>query len=203
MLQECLPDDNIGCIRMDNMTINNDKLSQWVEEYSSDLLNWAFHKVSDIELAKDLVQDTFLAAYEKIATFKGDSSPKTWLFSILNHKIIDFYRKKINQPISLDNQSFSTFFDEEGSWKLDKRPKDWKEEEVELLDNTEFREILNKCLGELPEMWNDSIRLKYLLGKNGDEICQELEITPTNLWQIIHRAKVQLRECVENGWFKN
>ena len=68
-------------------------LPQWVESYTENLHSWAFHKVSDGELAKDLVQDTFLAAAEKIESFKGDSSPKTWLFSILNHKIIDHYRK--------------------------------------------------------------------------------------------------------------
>jgi len=34
-----------------------------------------------------------------------------------------------------------------------------------------------------------------------EEICQELEITPTNYWQIMHRAKLQLRECIENNWF--
>lgn len=90
------------------------RLTQWVETYSSDMFSWAIHKVSDTELAKDLVQDTFMAATEKIEGFKGDSSPKTWLFSILNYKIIDHYRKKINQPVRIDNQSFSSFFDEDG-----------------------------------------------------------------------------------------
>ena len=184
------------------MTGDN-RLTQWVETYTKELYSWAFHKVSDSELAKDLVQDTFLAAVERIQSFKGDSSPKTWLFSILNHKIIDYYRKKINLPTNIENQSLLSFFDEEGSWKTDKRPKDWDEDETELLNNEEFRDILDNCLGELPEKWNASIKLKYLLNKNGDEICQELSITPTNLWQIIHRAKVQLRECVENNWFKN
>ena len=184
-----------------NMT-GDKRLEQWVESYTKELYSWAFHKVSDTELAKDLVQDTFLAAVEKIQSFKGDSSPKTWLFSILNHKIIDHYRKKINLPSSIENQSLLYYFDSDGGWNPEKRPKDWADDETELLDNEEFREILNNCLGELPEKWNASIKLKYLLNKNGDEICQELSISPTNLWQIMHRAKIQLRECVENNWFK-
>jgi RNA polymerase sigma-70 factor (ECF subfamily) len=61
----------------------DNRLSQWVEAYTSELYSWSYHKVSDTELAKDLVQDTFLAAAEKISDFKGESSPKTWLFSIL------------------------------------------------------------------------------------------------------------------------
>ncbi len=178
------------------------RLSQWVETYTSELYSWASHKVSDSELARDLVQDTFLAAAEKIESFKGDSSPKTWLFSILNHKIIDYYRRKTNQPVSIDNQSFSVYFDEEGNWRSDKKPKDWQEDEKNLLDDNDFKEILQKCLDALPENWSICVRLKYLSEKSGEEICQEMDIAPTNLWQIIHRAKIQLRECVENNWFK-
>ena len=85
---------------------NPKNLTGWVNSYTNDLYSWAFHKVSDVELAKDLVQDTFLAAAEKIDGFKGESSPKTWLFSILNHKIVDVYRKKAKQPIIIDSQSF-------------------------------------------------------------------------------------------------
>ncbi len=181
----------------------SNQLSGWVEEFTRELLSWALHKVSDTETAKDLVQDTFLAAAEKINDFRGESSPKTWLFSILNYKIIDHYRKKVKQPVSLDDDSFLSFFSAEGDWKKEKKPRDWHEEESHLLDNPEFMEVLSKCLKELPEKWNASVRLKYLLNKTGEEICQELDMTPTNLWQIIHRAKVKLRDCVESKWFEN
>ena len=79
-------------------------LSQLVEEYTGEMYQWACYKVSNTELAKDLVQDTFLAAAEKIDTFKGKSSPKTWLYSILNNKIVDVYRKKVKQAQSMDNE---------------------------------------------------------------------------------------------------
>ncbi len=178
-------------------------LTQWVEQYTRDMHAWASYKVSDPELAKDLVQDTFLAAAEKIASFKGESSPKTWLFSILNYKIIDHYRAKVKQPLKLEDQSFSNFFTEDGDWQLEKRPKDWHENEKHLLDDVEFQEILKKCLEALPEKWNTCVKLKYLMSKNGDEICQELDITPTNFWQIMHRAKLNLRDCVEKNWVNN
>ncbi len=185
---------------MDAVTLN---LTEWVESYTSDLYSWALHKVSDPEQAEDLVQDTFLAAAEKIQEFKGDSAPKTWLFSILNHKIIDYYRKKVKQPVKMENQVFSTFFDEEGSWKVEKRPVEWNDEDSHLLDDVEFQEVLKKCLYELPEKWSTCVKLKYLMNKNGEDICQELDIAPTNFWQIVHRAKLQLRNCVEDNWFNN
>lgn len=175
-------------------------LTQWVEDYTEDLYSWALHKISDPELASDLVQDTFLAAAEKIGGFKEESTPKTWLFSILNHKIIDYYRKKVKQPVKVDNQVFSTFFDEEGSWKKEKRPRYWNED-PHLLDDDGFQAVLKQCLDALPEKWNTCVKLKYLSEKKGEDICQELDITPTNYWKIIQRAKLQLRECIEQNWF--
>ncbi len=184
---------------------NNQKeiiLAEWVNQYTDDLLAWASYKVSDHELAKDLVQDTFLAASEKFDSFRGDSSPKTWLSAILNYKVIDYYRKKMKQADPAGNESLSSFFSGDGEWLPDQKPGSWGEEETHLLDNEDFNLMLNKCMAALPEKWNMSVRLKYILGKKGEEICQEIGITPNNLWQIIHRAKLQLRACVEENWFQ-
>lgn len=179
-------------------------LTEWVEKYTADLFSWAFYKVSNEELARDLVQETFLAVAEKKNSFKGKSSPKTWLFSILNNKIIDYYRKKINQTIPHENETLSRFFEVEGDWKKDQRPQMWNlQQEEHLLDNDEFRDILNQCLNALPEKWSLCVKLKYLSEKKGEEICQELKISPSNYWQIIHRAKLQLRDCVGQNWFND
>ena len=185
------------------MTKEKNILHEWVEAYTEELTNWAFYKVSHVEQAKDLVQDTFLAAAEKIGSFKGNSSPKTWLFSILNHKIIDFYRRKVKQTVSIDSFSFSDFFDSDGTWYKNHRPHDWHNESQSLLHDEEFLAVLKSCLDALPEQWNTCVKLKYLMSKKGEEICQELDITPTNLWQIVHRAKLRLRECIELNWFQN
>ena len=78
-----------------NQKTLTDNITIWVENYTHELYSWALHKVSDSEIAADLVQDTFLSVAEKIDSFKNESSTKTWIFSILNHKIIDHYRKKV------------------------------------------------------------------------------------------------------------
>ena len=184
--------------------MKNNDLTDWVNKFTEDLFKWAYHKTSSNEIAADLVQDTFLAAAEKIASFKGDSSPKTWLFSILNHKIIDHYRKKVNQPLAIEDQSFSNFFTDDGDWQEIRKPKDWqKEDDINMLDDDEFQQVLKKCMDVLPEKWSACVKLKYLSEKNGEDICQELDITPSNFWQIVHRAKLQLRDCVEKNWFHN
>jgi len=183
--------------------MKNEILENLVSQYTEELYNWAFHKTSSITMAEDLVQESFLAAAENINSFKGDSSAKTWMFSILNHKIIDFYRKKVNQPVRLESEILSTFFDKDGTWQWEKRPKDWHEEETHLLDDIDFQIILKKCMDALPEKWSTCVKLKYLSEKKGEEICQEAGISTTNFWQIIHRAKLKLRDCVEDNWFKN
>jgi len=183
------------------MTENKVLLSNWVSEFTDELYSWAVFKVSDSELAQDLVQDTFLVAAEKIENFRGDSSPKTWLFSILKNKIIDVYRKKTNKPVNIENDVLSKFFDAAGAWENDRVPKNWNEEEGHLLDDSEFQLVLAKCLDALPEKWSTCVRLKYLSEKKGEEICQEVGIALTNYWQIVHRAKLQLRNCIETNWF--
>jgi RNA polymerase sigma-70 factor (TIGR02943 family) len=175
-------------------------LSFWVEEFTDELYQRARYKVTDPHLAKDLVQDTFMAAAEGVENFRNDSSPKTWLFSILNRKIIDHYRSRYKQPVSMDSNSFSLFFNEEGEWNRDKMPSDWGNDEVHLLDNEEFMSVLKACFDLLPDKWSSCMKLKYFMDKKGEEICQELGITPSNLWQMMHRAKLKLRDCVESNW---
>ncbi len=185
------------------METEQSSVIEWVEKYTDDLYNRALYKVSNSDLAKDLVQDTFLVASEKFSTFKGDSSPKTWLFSILNHKIIDYYRKKVKQPISIDQTSVLKYFDENKEWLPEKSPQNWNDDDKNLLDDYDFQNVLKMCLDALPEKWNICVKLKYLMNKNGDDICKKLNITPSNFWQIVHRAKLQLRDCVETNWFQN
>jgi DNA-directed RNA polymerase specialized sigma24 family protein len=71
-----------------------------------------------------------------------------------------------------------------------------------LLDNTEFIDVLTFCLNKLPDNWSSAIHLKYLEEKDGHKICQELGISSSNYWQILHRAKLQSRVCLEKNWIK-
>ncbi|MCB9188670.1 MAG: sigma-70 family RNA polymerase sigma factor [Flavobacteriales bacterium] len=184
-----------------NSASAKETISKWVEEYSDILFSWAYHKTSNKEIAEDLVQDTFLVAYNSFDKFKGDSSPKTWLISILNNKINDHYRvsyKKPTQPFGLLDQ----LFNEKGHWTIDETPRNWSnDDENHLLDDQDFIKVLQECLDRLPKGWFSAINLKFMEEKKGKEICQELGITDTNFWQILHRAKLQLRKCLEFNWF--
>ena len=185
-------------------------IKSWVNSYSDKLYSWCLYKTNNKEIAEDLVQDTFMAAFQAMNKFEGKSDPQTWLFSILHNKIADHFRKmyrnptitesKINQ--SSDASFFETYFGQDGSWLQEQRPKAWIQEDTRLLDNTIFVKVLQSCMNKLSSDCFTAIQLKYIEEKKGEVICQELQISPTNFWQILHRARLQLRRCLEINWFK-
>lgn len=195
---------------MENGESSNDSnqiFREWIDLYSDQLYSWAFYKTSRKETAEDLVQDTFVAAMQAYTKFENKSSIKTWLFSILKNKIYDYHRNNFKIELASEKLNSETinsrnnFFDKDEEWINSAHPADWGEPNENLLDNLEFNKALKKCLEKLPPQWNSAIQLKYLASKDGKIICQELGITPTNFWQILHRAKLNLRKCIELNWF--
>lgn len=193
-----------------NALNNTETIEKWVNIYTDTMYSWALFKTSSKETAEDLVQETFLTAYQQFENFRGDSGPKTWLLAILNNKIKAHYRKKYQQiDINQDHDTairdlgiFSQLFDDDDRWKDKEKPISWNADEDHLLDNGEFNMVLTSCLGKLPDNWRSAVNLKYIEQKKGEIICQELDIAPTNFWQILHRAKLELRKCLEINWFK-
>lgn len=182
-------------------------IADWVNKHSEELFRWAYHKTMDRDIAMDLVQDTFLAAVQAYEAFQFNSSVKTWLFGILNNKITDYYRsaqyKRSKLTGSMDEPEATTaingYFDKAGSWNHF-TPLDPHFEQVHLLDSLEFKQVMEDCVDELPHNWRLAILSKYYSEKTTEDICQELSVTTTNYWQMIHRAKLLLRKCIERNW---
>jgi RNA polymerase sigma-70 factor (TIGR02943 family) len=185
---------------------------KWIDSYADYLYSFAYNRVSDEETAKDLVQETFLSALKARNGFKGEASEKTWLVSILKRKIIDLYRKNAAHPQQSFEESeqykvaYSHYFTEtgfiKGEWNKTNAPKPWGISEKNSIEQKEFKQILAKCLSKLPKVWSSVFALKYLEEEESENICKELEITSSNYWVIIHRAKLQMRECLEKNWIK-
>jgi len=170
--------------------------------HTKDLYSWAFYNTLRTDIAEDLVQETFLTALEKIDQLKEDSSSKTWLFSILDLKIIDFYRTKLNSNGLPQTNELPIFFNQQKTWYSHKKPQVWHQNEKDVLKDEEFQFILTRCLETLPENWQTCVKLKYLSEKKGENIWQEMGINTTHFWQIVHRAKLKLRNCIETHWLK-
>lgn len=178
--------------------LNPDK---WIDLYSDYLFNYTISRVNDREIAKDLVQDTFFAGLKSMKNFKGEASERTWLISILKRKIIDYYRK-INSNKGKAEVRMSYNSDEnEGDW-LEERVEDSNEKNAEEnLVNSELEDAIYNCLSKLPKKQATVFKMKTILGYETEVICNELNITPSNLWVIIHRARVAMAECMEKNWF--
>ncbi len=181
--------------------------SLWIEKYADTLFNFAFVRLGDRETAKDLVQETFLSALQSFASFRGESSEKTWLVSILKNKIIDHYRKRrtiTSVPLfDADGASeLDKYFDQEGEWRESARPASWAGTGYHSLRSQEFLEILRKCLSKLHELGKEIFVSKYLDEMDSEEICKKLDVSASNYWVIMHRAKLQLRQCMEKNWIR-
>ncbi len=180
-----------------------DEITSWVKAYTADLFAYALSKVSDKATAEDIVQNTFLSAFESYDKFENKSGAKTWLFSILKHKIADYYRQKYKQVEhhSVDGTA-DALFDENGRLKAPCSSIQWRMND-ELLDDKEFLQALQHCIEGLPKKMSTVVELKYLNGgTDSGSVCQQLNITQANFWQIMHRAKLLLKTCIENKWFK-
>jgi len=177
--------------------------NEWLERYGNDLYRYAFFRVHDNDLAEDLVQETLLAALKAQDHFAGQSSEKTWLIGILKHKIIDHFRKtKREQPvddIAVEANRYQDRFDTNGHWKSPFA--EWHNPDKSL-EQQQFWEIFNECISHLPDRLADLYTLRELNDLPTDEVCKLLDISTTNnMWVMLSRARMRLRDCLETGWF--
>ena len=178
----------------------------WVARHADYLYAYAVARIDDEEMARDMVQETFLAALVRVEKFEGKSSERTWLTAILKNKIIDIYRKKasglLKRTESLhDENGQQDFFEEEtGHWKAEYVPRAFGIESYDPLAGKEFNQILRKCMQKLPALWLSVFTMKHVDDLDTKIICSELNVTPSNFWVIIHRAKVNLRACLQKNW---
>ncbi|MBN1870637.1 MAG: sigma-70 family RNA polymerase sigma factor [Candidatus Omnitrophica bacterium] len=176
----------------------------WVDEYGNYLFHFALSRLRNSTEAENAVQETFLAALKARKDFSGKSSERTWLVGILKHKIIDIMRKSYREkPVTdlQDNEeTIDQFFDHAGHPKGDVGH--WTPKPDELLEKKEFWKVFYKCAGKLPPTAADAFLLREVEKMESKEICGILNITLSNLWVLLHRARLQLRECLEINWFK-
>lgn len=177
----------------------------WVKAYADYLYMYAITRVNNEEQAQDLVQETFLAGLNGMARFAGKSSERTWLTAILKNKIIDVYRKKSSglktEELTNAEGEVIDFFDEhDGHWKTEHRPQPFGLDTYDPLEGKEFNGILKKCMEKLPALWLSVFTMKHLDDEPTDTVCAELKISTSNYWVIIHRAKLNLRACLQKNW---
>lgn len=176
--------------------------NKWIDRYSDYLYNYTITRVNDKEIALDIIQDTFFAGLKSMKNFKGEASERTWLISILKRKIIDHYRKINSKKGKAEvRMSYKSDLDSEGDW-LEEQVHDYSENNAEeSLINEELGSAILNCLSKLPKKQAQVFKMKTIQGYDTEIICNELNITASNLWVIIHRARTAMAICLKDNWF--
>lgn len=175
--------------------------NRWIDRYSDYLFNYTISRVNDREMAKDLVQETFFAALNSMKNFKGEASERTWLISILKRKIIDYYRKINSKKGQAEVKINYNEEDNNGDWLEEQVSDPFDKTAEDQMENDELGNAIFQCLDKLPEKQAAVFKMKTIEGLDTETICNELNITASNLWVIIHRARTALADCMEKNWF--
>ena len=178
---------------------------RWVDQHGNYLFHFALGRLRNVTDAENAVQETFLAAFKARDSFSGKSTERTWLIGILKHKIVDTLRKGYREKPIIDihknEEAVDQFFDYAGHSK--KNLAKWVPKPDELLEKKEFWGVFHKCSAKLPKTAGDAFLLREIEKIESKEICKILNISLSNLWVLLHRARLQLRECLEINWFND
>jgi RNA polymerase sigma-70 factor (ECF subfamily) len=181
---------------------------RWIDEHGDSLYHFALSRLRDPILAEDFVQEALLAALRAKERFEGRSSERSWLIGILKNKILDHFRKAGRETSFTDMGFYSAeeeqMFepgDQGGHWNPQHAPCEWTQAGSSL-DREEFWKAFQHCTSKLPDKIARVFLLREVDGMPSPQICETLKISDSNLWVMLHRARLALRECLEKNWFQ-
>ncbi len=182
----------------------SEDIQQRLEAVRPRLLAFARLQLGDPVQAEDLVQEALTSAWEGRDTFSGSARLETWVFGILKHKLVDEIRHRRREPTTGfnpdDMPEIDSLFNQRAHWLPAARPQQWHEPERACLQEG-FWQVFDFCVLHLPESTARVFSMRELMGLDTTEICESLGISEQNCWVILHRARLKLRACLENGWF--
>lgn len=190
-----MPDDTKREVQIDP--------TQWLDAHGDVLFRYALLRLGDSQQAEDVVQETLLAALRSRGRFAGRSSERTWLVGILKHKIVDYVRENQRAAVNTEADTSESWtaehFDRRGVWR--QKPNTWGRTPEKDLEQEEFWSVFHRCMSGLPPRLARVFSLREVDRLDSEAVCDVMGITATNLWTILHRARLHLRRCLELHWF--
>jgi len=189
---------------MSNSTPSAPGFEQQVADLRDYLLKFARLQLRNETWAEDVVSEVVLAALNKPQAFGNRSQLKTWLVGILKHKVIDAIRQR-KREVCLDDGENShedplDYLGFKADGHYSEPPASWGNPEQQA-SSRQFFQVLEACAEQLPAMQGRLFLMREWLELSSEEICKELQLTPTNLYVQLHRARLRLRECLELNWY--
>jgi RNA polymerase sigma-70 factor (TIGR02943 family) len=187
----------------DSQTVLADP-ERWVDEYGDYLYRYAWSRLRDESAADEVVQETFLAGIRFQDRFTGEGAERAWLLGILKRKLIDHIRmrNRYDRDGSYEdtNDPSGQLFDQKGNWRADSFAADTPDGQME---SKEIWDVVKNSLEHIPKGQADVFMLSVMEEMDSDQICSELDISPSNLWVRLHRARLALAKCVGARWFQD
>ncbi|CAG9000095.1 MAG: ECF RNA polymerase sigma factor SigM [Candidatus Celerinatantimonas neptuna] len=188
--------------------------ADWVDEASlselrAQLLKFAQQQIRDAHLAEDAVQEALISAMQNLHKFGRRAAFKTWVFGILKNKLVDQLRKESRHTSAEDlqlganlngDELIDVLFKENGHWQRLERPKDWEHPSASI-HSDQFWKVFDACLNSMPEKYGRLFMMREFLELSSVEICVNESLSTSNLNVILYRARLRLRECLEDNWF--
>ena len=176
----------------------------WVEEYGDYLFRYANSRMRDANAAEEVVQETFLAGVRYSSQYSGTGSVRGWLIAILKRKIVDYFRSRKKHAGAIINDEDDAFdpstvlFDQQGNWKPGAFK--WAPSPERELEMSELSDVVQDCLKSIPQGQADVFVLSVMEEMETETICEQLSISPSNMWVRMHRARLGLAKCVSEKW---
>lgn len=180
----------------------------FLEDLRRQMLKFATLQLHDAHLAEDAVQEALIGAMKNAASFNRMASLRTWVFAILKNKIADTLRQRqrlvdASRLLGSDQEGddLDELFDHKGFWQPEERPARWNGADSAVEDK-QFWLVFEACLTHLPSQQARVFMMREFIEMESNEVCAEVGITVSNLNVILYRARLRLRECLENRWFQ-
>ena len=179
----------------------------FLQELRRQMLKFATLQLGSVDLAEDAVQEALIGAMRNARSFEGNAAFKTWVFAILKNKIADTLRQRsrLVEASRLlhsdeDEDELDELFDHRSHWQADERPRAWGDPEA-VVHGQHFWRVFEVCLEYLPGQQARIFMMREFIEMESQEICAAMDISISNLNVILYRARLRLRECLENRWF--
>lgn len=177
--------------------------STWVDAHGDYLYRYVFARLRDSNAAEEIVQETFLAGIRFLDRYNGKGAERAWLLGILKRKLVDHLRMRARfdrDGLTSDGgDPTAMLFDGNGKWRDGAFRFSMPDTSLE---SRELWDVVRGCLDHMPTGQADAFVLSAMEDMDSDQICRELEITPSNLWVRLHRARLALARCVGSRWFE-
>jgi RNA polymerase sigma-70 factor (ECF subfamily) len=170
---------------------DSDAFASLFHAHKSKIYSVCLRMTNNITEAEDLMQDAFLQAFRKLATFRGDSALSTWLYRIAINTVLMYFRKKKLRQVSLDEP-----FAQDANASLREAPSREYGRTDDRLVGIVDRVALVRAIGELPVGYRTIYLLHEVEGYEHREIAGLLKCSVGNCKSQLHKAKLRIRELL-------